>query len=220
MEKEYKSFVFYQTFYESICAVPDEDAQLRLYKAVVEYGLYGKEPELPGWDNAVFIQIRKLLADNHIKRENGKKGAEHGKKGGRPPSNPQEKTPHKPQENPTQTPNVNDNEINDNVLLLNKNINTTTTCANAREITVEEFEREVQCEGWERYPTGEVYAEVRNTLIELINDGTIALWEVNHELIGSMLNSMFQGRNRREITDLKAYLLAIIKRNNKSINGE
>ena len=63
------------------------------------------------------------------KRENGKKGAEYGQRGGRPSKNkPQQNptiTPEKPQQNPTETPNANAN-VNANA---NENANVESTDA-------------------------------------------------------------------------------------------
>ncbi|MCH5158638.1 MAG: hypothetical protein J1F33_05525 [Clostridiales bacterium] len=235
------SFIFHRKFLK--CAqTMSAEKRVKYYEMIFSYAMDGIEPlvdnEFRGYFELMRDQLDHDIANWQAKSENGKKGgAPKGNQNARKRMNNANSNdnllatadlPDKTTENNRKQPNLSetspyvyeDDYVTDNALLLNKNINTTTICAGAREVTVEEFEREVQCEGWERYPTGEVYAEVRNTLIELINDGTIALREVNHELIGSMLNSMFQGRNRREITDLKAYLLAIIKRNNKSINGE
>lgn len=103
--------------------------------------------------------------------------------------------------------------------------NTTTTaraCADAcaREgITVEQFEQELGCEGWEQYPNGDVYAKVRDTLIGLINDGTIPFWEVNRDLLSEIEGSMFKGRELREIVDLRAYTISIINRKRKERRG-
>lgn len=101
--------------------------------------------------------------------------------------------------------------------VLNNNINTTHTCARAREeVSVTDFEAALDCIGWEKYPNGEVYVEIRDTLIELINSGQIELSDLTHEIIGEMLNSMFAGRERREIVNLRAYLLTIVMRQRKS----
>lgn len=105
---------------------------------------------------------------------------------------------------------------------LNNNINTTHACARAcacEEITIEEFEQAVQCIGWEKYPNGEIYAEIRDALIELIISGQIFLSEISHDLVGEMVDSMFVGRERREIIDLKAYLLSIVNRKRNKKRG-
>lgn len=119
MERE--SFVFYRSFYEGIKELP-RDIQGEVLTAIMEYGLNGvtTENQKP-ITKAMFALIKPQLDANNQRFENGKLGAEHGKKGGRPrKEKPQENptiTPKKPQENPTQTPNVN---VNDNV---NVNVN-------------------------------------------------------------------------------------------------
>ncbi len=119
MERE--SFVFYRSFYEGIKELP-RDIQGEVLTAIMEYGLNGvtTENQKP-ITKAIFALIKPQLDANNQRFENGKLGAEHGKKGGRPrKEKPQENptiTPKKPQENPTQTPNVN---VNDNV---NVNVN-------------------------------------------------------------------------------------------------
>ena len=119
MERE--SFVFYRSFYEGIKELP-RDIQGEVLTAIMEYGLNGvtTENQKP-ITKAMFALIKPQLDANNQRFENGKLGAEHGKKGGRPrKEKPQENltlTPKKPQENPTLTPNVN---VNDNV---NVNVN-------------------------------------------------------------------------------------------------
>ena len=117
MERE--SFVFYRSFYEGIKELP-RDIQGEVLTAIMEYGLNGvtTENQKP-ITKAMFALIKPQLDANNQRFENGKLGAEHGKKGGRPrKEKPQENptlTPKKPQENPTQTPNVNVNDnVNDN----------------------------------------------------------------------------------------------------------
>ncbi len=104
---------------------------------------------------------------------------------------------------------------------LNNNINTT---ARARvregELTVEKFEELGECEGWENYPNGEVYREVRDVAFKLIDDGKMTIDDISHELISQILDSMYCGRERRQITDLPKYILGIIKRLRKTKLGE
>ena len=108
MERE--SFVFYRSFYEGIKELP-RDIQGEVLTAIMEYGLNGvtTENQKP-ITKAMFALIKPQLDANNQRFENGRLGAEHGKKGGRPKKE-------KPQENPNQTPNVN---VNDNV---NVNVN-------------------------------------------------------------------------------------------------
>ena len=106
MERE--SFVFYRSFYEGIKELP-RDIQGEVLTAIMEYGLNGvtTENQKP-ITKAMFALIKPQLDANNQRFENGRLGAEHGKKGGRPRKE-------KPQENPNLTPNVNDNvNVNDN----------------------------------------------------------------------------------------------------------
>ena len=108
MERE--SFVFYRSFYEGIKELP-RDIQGEVLTAIMEYGLNGvtTENQKP-ITKAMFALIKPQLDANNQRFENGKLGAEHGVKGGRPRKE-------KPQENPTETPNVNDNvNVNDNFI--------------------------------------------------------------------------------------------------------
>lgn len=101
------SFIFYRSFYEAVKKIPKGNRE-ELYEAIFEYALNG---ECYAGDNGVAGMVlefvRPQIDANIQRRKNGMKGAESGKKGGRPK---------KPQENPTQTPNVNDNVecLNDN----------------------------------------------------------------------------------------------------------
>ena len=72
MERE--SFVIYKSFYEAIKDLPDED-RLVLMDAIMEYGLYGIEPDgLSPVPKCVFTLIKPQLDANNRKYENGKKG--------------------------------------------------------------------------------------------------------------------------------------------------
>jgi len=102
MERE--GFVFYRSFAQAISCLEDEQ-KLRVFDAIIEYGLNGNEIELSGAEKGIFILIKPQIDANNKRYENGCKGAEFGKLGGRPKKekeNP-EKTPKKPQENPTKT---------------------------------------------------------------------------------------------------------------------
>ena len=111
MERD--SFIFYRSFYESIQELDDE-ARSQCYDAIVNYALDGIEPNDNGVVMAIFKAFKPQIDANNRRYENGKKGGEYGKRGGRP-KNPTE-TPIKPLKNPTETPNVNVNEnVNVNV---------------------------------------------------------------------------------------------------------
>ena len=118
MELKRNSFVFYASFWDAIKELP-KDIQTEVISSIVEYGLYGEiHVQLSTVSRALFTLIRPQLDANFTRYENGVKGAEYGKLGGRPPKNNNtnnpEITPKKPQENPKVTPNVNVND-NDNV---------------------------------------------------------------------------------------------------------
>lgn len=110
------SFVFYRSFAEALETLPAEQYK-EIMVALSRYALDGEVPEdLSGIASAVFTLIRPQIDANNKRRENGKRGAEYGKQGGRPrnetPDEPQEnpkETPKKPQENPKETPNANVN---------------------------------------------------------------------------------------------------------------
>lgn len=100
------SFIFYRSFAEAIGSLSNRD-RLRLFDALIAYALDDVEPDLSGAARGMFMLIRPQIDANNRRYENGKKGAEHGSKGGRP-KNPKE-TPNEPQENPKETPNENVN---------------------------------------------------------------------------------------------------------------
>ena len=118
------SFIFYGSFVEALDELPD-DIQLQVYRALSHYAIYGEEPNLDGIAKAIFALIKPQIDANNKRYddyqrdfENGKKGAEYGKLGGRPKKeNPPQKPPLNPpgvfSENPINV-NVNDN-VNDNV---------------------------------------------------------------------------------------------------------
>lgn len=87
------SIVFYKSFVEALNELPDED-RLRLYDAILNFGIYDKEPELSGIDAAVFALVRPQIEANNRKYQNGIKG-------GRPKNQSETKT--KPNDNQTKT---------------------------------------------------------------------------------------------------------------------
>ena len=112
MERD--SMVFYRSFYEAIVELPDVELA-QAFRAIAEYGLNGIETECSGTARVALMMAKPQIDKNNQRYENGKKGAEYGKLGGRKPqANPKE-TPTEPQANPKLTPNVNVN-VNDNVI--------------------------------------------------------------------------------------------------------
>lgn len=125
-----ESFVFYGSFYEAIKVFP-RDVQGDIYTAIMEYGLYGNEPEnLKPIALGIFTLVKPQLDANYVKYKNGckggaPKGSRNNPNGRRGNSTNPELTSNKPQTNPEQTtnkPNVNDNDnVNADV---NENENT------------------------------------------------------------------------------------------------
>lgn len=116
------SFVFYRSFYASIQNVP-EDAQLMLYKAVVEYGLNQEPPTFSGSQYGPFLTaiwegMRPQLDANFQRFLNGRNGG--CPKGIEKPSMRGNQNARKHNQNKTESkPNVN---VNDNVNV-NGNVN-------------------------------------------------------------------------------------------------
>ena len=105
------SLVFYRSFYEAVKDLPAEEFK-EAVSAIMEYGLNDEEQAPSGAAKVFLIMAKPLIDANNKKHENGKKGAEFGKLGGRPKKEP----PRKPQENPNRTPNVNvDVNVNENI---------------------------------------------------------------------------------------------------------
>jgi hypothetical protein len=110
MSENRSGFIFYESYFEAIFGSDDgdddlsESDQIAILKAVVGFALKGVEPDLRGIKRRIFAIIKPQIELNNRRFENGKKGAEHGRKGGRPrkirtQNNPTE-TPTKPQNNP------------------------------------------------------------------------------------------------------------------------
>ena len=123
------SFIFYGSFYEAISCL-DDATRLQCYDAVASYAITGIDPELNGVAKAIFALIKPQIDANNKRYNNGCKGAEYGKKGGRPVTknpigdndeNPIGDTSKNPigdnDENPIETPNEKENEnvnVNEN----------------------------------------------------------------------------------------------------------
>ena len=121
------SFIFYGSFYEAISCL-DDATRLQCYDAVASYAITGIDPELNGVAKAIFALVKPQIDANNKRYNNGCKGAEYGKKGGRPVTknpigdndeNPIGDTSKNPigvnDENPKETPNEKENEnVNEN----------------------------------------------------------------------------------------------------------
>lgn len=72
MERD--SFIFYKSFYDAICDLP-KDIRLEVLTAIVEYALYGRQPEnLKPFAKGMFTLIKPNIDVNTFRYENGKKG--------------------------------------------------------------------------------------------------------------------------------------------------
>ena len=80
MEK--KKFTFMETYFETVEELKKHDPQLasQLLEAIIQYGLYGIEPDDP-LIKALMIQIQFMIDTG---KEISQKNSENGKKGGRP----------------------------------------------------------------------------------------------------------------------------------------
>ena len=67
-------FIFYKSFADACIAIKNSKERLKLYDAIVKYGLEGEELELEGVPNAMFLLIKPQIDANNRKYENGKKG--------------------------------------------------------------------------------------------------------------------------------------------------
>lgn len=77
------SVVIYRNLYEALQDLSDKQYK-RIMNAVLKYSMDGEESELTNIEKAVFQMAKTQIDSNNRKYENGKKGAEHGSKGGRP----------------------------------------------------------------------------------------------------------------------------------------
>lgn len=119
MERD--SFVFYRSFFEAITCL-DAEEQVKCFNAIAKYALDGEESDIEGATKGIFLSIKPQIDANNKRYVDGHKGAEHGKKGGRPKKeNPTGVIDKNPigviDENPKETPNVNENEnvnVNEN----------------------------------------------------------------------------------------------------------
>lgn len=113
--------VIYRSFFEALKDLPESN-RLQVWDAICELGLNGVEVELSGLSKTIFTLIKPQIDANNRRaaagKENGHKGGEYGKLGGRPPK---QKPLNNPQDNPLETPNKPSNvNANENV---NVNVN-------------------------------------------------------------------------------------------------
>ena len=122
------SCVFYASWLDAIEAMPD-NVRGEALMAILVYALRGETTEKMGaMTKVIMAMVKPQIEANNKRYENGCKGGEFGKLGGRPrkeitPNKPQENpkiTPNKPQENPY---NVNDNDNDNDNVNVNDNVN-------------------------------------------------------------------------------------------------
>lgn len=126
LENPRDSFIFYRSFFDGASYLPD-DQRLALYEAIAAKALYGidPDPKLDGVVMGMYSMALPQLEANQKRYEDGKKGADYGKRGGRPPGTQKNENPtggsdskssKTPLGFPSETPNVNENEnVNENV---------------------------------------------------------------------------------------------------------
>ena len=122
MKKERTGFIFLKTFNESIEDLEPQDRCI-MYEAIINYGLYGDEPEL---NKGYLKSIWKLISSTiDITSKKYDASVENGKKGGRPkkPTNNLNETQEKPKQNPTETLKENKIELKENKIELKENNN-------------------------------------------------------------------------------------------------
>lgn len=83
-----ESFVFYKSYCDAIEHLGKRE-QLKAYRAIVRYGIYGEKPELTG-GAALIAELAVPLIDKAAQRY--KNCVENGKKGGRPKNQEQNQT--------------------------------------------------------------------------------------------------------------------------------
>ena len=74
------SFIFYETFSKQLKLL-NKELRYKFYEAIVEYGLYGTEPDFTGLEACAWIPIQESIDNAKARRV---KNIDDGKKGGRP----------------------------------------------------------------------------------------------------------------------------------------
>ena len=122
MERE--TFIFYRSFRDAFNTL-DKDVRLRMYEAVINYGLDLIEPHFEGIEKVLWTLIRPQLEANNKRFENGcKGGAPMGNQNARKqPKNNRETTKKQPRNNQKQPNNNNNNNNNENENINTKEIN-------------------------------------------------------------------------------------------------
>ena len=79
--KRKESVLLYESFYLAMKECED-DIQIKVFHAVMEYGLYGKNTQLSGIAKSLFVIMKPLIDENVKNYNNAKKGGRKPKKGG------------------------------------------------------------------------------------------------------------------------------------------
>lgn len=74
------SFIFYETFAKQLKLL-DKELRYIFYEAIIEYGLYGIEPDFKGLEACAWLPIQEAIDNAKARRI---KNTEEGKRGGRP----------------------------------------------------------------------------------------------------------------------------------------
>lgn len=69
------AFLYYRSFYEATKQFPAED-RLAAHEAIMEYALYGTEPEITGAAYAIFLMAKPQIDANAKRRKAGRAGGE------------------------------------------------------------------------------------------------------------------------------------------------
>lgn len=141
MEQTKESFVFYASFYEALQDLKDKE-RLKMYDAICELALKGKEEKMTGISKTIFTLIKPQILANQKRYENGKKGGrpkkitedlkeerkdsfENKKTNGLKKIKSIDKTENKPNDNENVNENVNENDNeNDNAFGYDKTAET------------------------------------------------------------------------------------------------
>lgn len=66
------SVLFYRSFYDALKNIPP-DERLKVYDAIMEYGMYDRDPDLEGVSLAIFLLAKPQIDANNKRYENGRK---------------------------------------------------------------------------------------------------------------------------------------------------
>ena len=70
------SVLFYRSFYDALKNIPS-DERLKVYDAIMEYGMYDRNPDLDGVALAIFLLAKPQIDANNKRYENGCKAKKH-----------------------------------------------------------------------------------------------------------------------------------------------